>query len=42
MALFEHGNECVSLCSYTICVALVVTDLTISTGAGDYKLLTNT
>ena len=40
MALFEHGNECV--CSYTICVVLVVTDFTISIGAGDYKLLTNT
>ena len=42
MAFFEHGNECVCLCSYTICVVLVVTDLTISIGAGDYKLLTNT
>ena len=34
MALFEHGNECV--CSYTICVMLVVIVLTISTEIGAY------
>ena len=32
MALFEHGNECVS--SYTICVILAVIALTISIGIG--------
>ena len=32
MALFEHGNEC--LCSYAICVVLVVIVLTSSTGIG--------
>ena len=32
MVLFEHGNECV--CSYTICVVLVV--IAISIGIGTY------
>ena len=34
MALFEHGNECV--CSYTICVVLIVIALVISIGIGAY------
>ena len=32
IALFEHGNKCV--CSYTICVVLVVIILTFSIGIG--------
>ena len=34
MALFEHENECI--CSYTMCVVLAVTTLTISIGIGAY------
>ena len=34
MVLFEHGNECV--CSYTICVVLIVIALVISVGIGAY------
>ena len=34
MALFEYGNECV--CSYTICVVLIVLTLTISIVIGAY------
>ena len=34
MALFEHGNECVSYC--TICVILAIIVSTISIGIGTY------
>ena len=32
--LFENGNECV--CSYTVCIVLTVTALTVSIGTGAY------
>ena len=34
VALFEHGSECA--CSYTVCIVLAVTALTVSIGIGAY------